>query len=917
MVDPGGERAGPDRGEPRPAPRSRTEPAVPAGAPSIPVVAAPAAPASPAPALTAVARAELRRARQVVFGGDPASSEMGVFADRVAQAVVGREPFVPAAQRPGTRRRLAAPHDVVSPGHERPDADLVEGPESVPLPAAPALVCDGSDRIVRVNSALLALAGRSAVEGAADGLGGLFGLRLPQLVVGPDTDARLVRPDGRLVRVRVLRWDVPGRELRTVVLVELGVSVEQERAAERRRVAELERLAHAGTWTFELAGGTLRRSQALEELYRTVGLDPARGRARLESDQVARLCAALRVGDEQGHSVAADLQLPGGYRLECRAEVEHGPDGAPARLVGVVRDVTAERVAAERAARSGRRFSDLVAVLPGGVAMVDPGGRVIDVNPAMAALLGTSAARLRRLPVSSLAVDAAGDRPAGAFPEWLRLIRPGAEHGYAVESVALRRGDGSTAWVDLRVSVAATEDGGWFWMIVCHDLAERRAAQEELRRVVRTDAVTGLATRASAVEELDGLLADPHRGPVAVVCVGVDGFGRVNASAGHAAGDAVLATLAQRLRDELPECCTPARLAGDEFLVTCTDHRLVGGPAELARRVVGVVSGGMMVEGRPVRLSASAGVAVAPAGAASGAELVRHAEIAMSDAKRGPGGIAVASDEMVATAAAALRLEVDLRAAFTTPGAADAAGLVLHFQPVVGPDGVVRSAEALVRWEHPERGTIQPAEFLPIAQRCGLLRALDVWVLRTACREAARWPAHDGRVPAVAVNLAGLLPADPGFVAAVTGAVESSGLAWDRLILELVESSLVELPPTARTAMAALSARGARFAVDDFGTGWSGLSRLRELSAQVVKLDRSFVTGIAADPTDAAVARTVVELARVLGCAVVAEGVETPEQYRALRELGIDSFQGWLFARALPSAGLRALLVGDRLAVPR
>jgi diguanylate cyclase (GGDEF)-like protein/PAS domain S-box-containing protein len=896
----------------------------------MPVVAA--ASSAPEPGLTAVARAELRRARQAVFGGEPASPEMTVFADRVARAVVGREPFVPSPNTPGgsgrmpaVGRPMPAPHEVVATSPRRDSTgDTVApgappGPESVPLPAAPALVCDGSDRIVRVNAALLGLAGRGA-EGSDDGAAGLFGMRLPQLVVGPDTDARLVRPDGRLVRVRVLRWDVPDRELRAVVLVELGASAEEERAAERRRTDELERLAHAGVWTYDLAAGTLRRSAALEDLYRVVGLDPARGRARLEGDQVARLCAALRAGSDQRHSVSADLELPGGFRLECRAEVEHGPDGAPARLVGVVRDVTAERVAAERAARSGRRFADLVAVLPGGVAMVEPGGRIVDANPAMAALLGTPADRLRGLPVSSLAVDRTGVRPAGAFPQWLRLVRPGPQHGYAVDGVALCRGDGSTAWADLRISVTATEDGGWFWMIVCTDLAERRAAQDRLRRVVHTDTVTGLPTRAAAIERLDGLLAGPRPGPVAVVCAGVDGFGRVNAAAGHAAGDAVLATLAKRLDDELPEGCTAARLAGDQFLVVCADHEAVGGPAGLARSVVGILSGGMMVDGRPVRLTASAGAAsagdVAAGSPTTAGDLVRHAEIAMRDAKARRTGLAVASPELVASAGALLRLEADLRAAFATPGAADAAGLVLHFQPVVGPDGVVRCAEALVRWEHPERGPIPPGEFLPIAERCGLMRELDLWVLRTACREATRWPAHDGRVPAVAVNLAGLLPADPGFVAAVTGAVESAGLGWHRLVLELVESSLVELPPAARAAMAELAGRGVRFAVDDFGTGWSGLSRLRDLSAQVVKLDRTFVTGVAADPTDAAVARAVVELARVLGCAVVAEGVETPEQYRALRELGIESFQGWLFARAMPSDGLRALLVGDRLDVP-
>lgn len=867
-------------------------------------------------AMDPVARAELRRARHAVFGPDAPGPEMAALADRVVHAVGTREPFVPApngparsAVLPAARHPLPAPHEVVAPARRDTAAPVSSGPESVPLPSAPALVCDGSDRIVRVNPALLSLAGRAA-EGAA----GLFGMRLPQLVVGPDTDARLVRPDGGLVRVRVLRWDVPGRELRAVVLVELGPSVDDERAAERRRVDELERLAHAGTWTYELATGALRRSAALEELYRSVGVTDARAaRASVEGDQVARLCAALRAGSpHRDHSV--DIELPGGHRLACRAEVEYAPDGTPVRVVGVVRDVGAERAAEARAKRSGKRFDDLVAVLPGGVAIVDPGGRIVDANPALEALLATPVEQLRGRPVAAVAVDPSGERPAGAFPEWLRLIRPGAKYGYRVESVPLRRGDGGTAWADLAVSVTTTDDGGWFWLVVCTDLAERRRAAEDLRRASRVDALTGLPTRASVVEALEDLMVGPRRGTVAVVCAGVDDFRRVNSSLGHAAGDSVLATLAARLRDELPEGCVAGRLSGDEFVVVCPDHGPAGGPADLARTVADVLSGGLIVGGRPVRLTATAGVAAWGIGRrTTAADLLRFAEVAMHDAKRSGARTAVATERMVGVAGAALDLETGLRAALTGTAAT---GLAVHFQPVVGPDGVVRSAEALLRWQHPERGTIPPTDFLPVARRCGLLRELDLWVLRLATREAARWPAHDGRLPSVAVNLAGLLPDDPAFVPAVTEIVESSGLAWDRLVLELVESSLVELSPQARAAMAELTARGVRFAVDDFGTGWSGLARLRELSAQIVKLDRAFVGGVAADPVDGAVARAVVELARAMGCAVVAEGVETAEQYAALRALGIEAFQGWLFAKALPAAELRALLVGDRLGTP-
>jgi EAL domain-containing protein (putative c-di-GMP-specific phosphodiesterase class I) len=315
-------------------------------------------------------------------------------------------------------------------------------------------------------------------------------------------------------------------------------------------------------------------------------------------------------------------------------------------------------------------------------------------------------------------------------------------------------------------------------------------------------------------------------------------------------------------------------------------------------------------------MTASVGLATpVPTGDVRAADLLRFAEAAMLDVKRRQcrGGIAMATDGVVSTAIRALELEAELQAAI----AAD--GLVLEYQPVVGPDGRVLSLEALVRWPHPERGLIPPGEFLPVAQRSGLLRELDRWVLRTAAAEAAGWPAAEGSdnpAPAVAVHLAGLLPGDVDFAAEVRDAVEGGGLPWDRLVLELVETSLVALPPHALAAMAGLAEQGVRFAVDDFGTGYSSLARLKELPAQTVKVDRAFVTGIADDPVDFAVARAVVDMAHAMGRNTVAEGVETAEQFHVLRGIGVDAYQGWLFARPLPPEKVRALLVTGRLETP-
>jgi EAL domain-containing protein (putative c-di-GMP-specific phosphodiesterase class I) len=236
--------------------------------------------------------------------------------------------------------------------------------------------------------------------------------------------------------------------------------------------------------------------------------------------------------------------------------------------------------------------------------------------------------------------------------------------------------------------------------------------------------------------------------------------------------------------------------------------------------------------------------------------------------------------------------------------------LVLHFQPVVDPHGRVQTAEALVRWQHPEHGLLFPDKFLPVAEAADLMGDLDRWVLRAAVREAATWPSTgpDGTPPSVAVNLAGLLPGDPDFLPVVRETVAESGLPWDHLVLELVETCLADLPSQTLREMNELIAAGVRFAVDDFGTGYSSLSRLTGLPAQIVKLDRAFVRGVATGESDRAVARAVVDLTAAIGQVCVAEGVEDSDQFAVLRDLGVHAYQGWLFARAMPAEAFTEVL---------
>jgi len=667
------------------------------------------------------------------------------------------------------------------------------------------------------------------------------------------------------------------------------------------------------TWTYDVATRGLHRSEALDELYVPVGIDPGASRASVEEEQVAQLCHGRSHSDRHGdrrHDHHSELRAPGG-QLSCRTEVEHDEDGTAVRVVGVVRDLTSQQVAEGRARHSDQRFVDLMAMVPAGVALLDPTGRVVDANPALCALLDVPLDRLRGTPAIALEPEPEPAASADELPGWLRPVPPGAQYGYTVEAAPLRRGDGTTVWCELVVAATPADDGAWFWVLVCTDVSERRRAAELLRRAGTVDELTRLPNRAASLELVDGLLAGPGRDRVAVVCGDLDDFARINSSLGHEVGDDLLVGLAGRLQRELPAGCTAARLSGDEFVVICADHAEVGGPDQLARTVAELLRTTITVLGRPVLLTASVGLATpVPTGEVRAADLLRFAEVAMHDVKRrqSRGGIGMATDGVVNSATRALELEAELRAAIAGDG------LVLEYQPVVGPDGTVLSAEALVRWPHPERGLIAPGDFLPVAQRCGLLRDLDVWVLRTAVREASTWPGPSQ--PSIAVNLAGLLPGDADFLTTVTEIVEDSGLSWDRLVLELVETSLVALPPQALAAMADLVDRGVRFAVDDFGTGYSSLARLKELPAQTVKVDRAFVTGIADDPADFAVARAVVDMARAMGRTTVAEGVETAEQFHVLRGIGVDAYQGWLFARPQPAAALHDMLATGRLSTP-
>ncbi len=689
-------------------------------------------------------------------------------------------------------------------------------------------------------------------------------------------------------------------------------ALERELREEQRRLVQAQRVARIGTWEWEPGSDRRVWADVMPVLSGVSSVDspaqPAHQQATYQTylslvhpddrdwvDEMWRQLAIDHVPVECEHRV---LRPDGVVRtVRCHGAAITDAFGN-LRLVGTAQDVTEQRAAQTRMMRSSQRFADLVAITPVCIGIFDDADRLVDANEALCKLLGYDLETLRGMSSQTFTHP---DEPAGLLRTMPAHQAAGCE-SYTQPQRMLLRADGEPVYCELHVSSSVQDDGQRFTLVVFTDVTERQRVAEVLTYRSTHDELTGLPNRAASKDALAELLAVPDR-DLAVLFCDIDNFKRVNDALGHDAGDELLVALARSLRDGLPEGCTVGRLSGDVFVVICSDVAAQGGISSLVAKVSAVLRTAIPLRGQLLQVSAAIGVALPDATTRGPEDLLRFADAAMFEAKRGSTGhFAVANAALMASADRQVELECQLREALVRDE------LQLQYQPVVDQDGVVLSAEALIRWPHPERGMLGPDVFLPVAEQGDLMREVDRWVLRTALREARGWVAGNGRPVAVAVNLSGLSLGEPDFVATVATAVADSGLPWERLVLEVVETELVGLPSETRRAMDELVERGVRFAVDDFGTGYSSLARLRELPAQIVKLDRRFVSGVGVDPSDLAVVRAVVDMAHAMGRTCVAEGVETVTQLQVLQDLGVDAYQGWLFSRGVAGPEFRALL---------
>lgn len=523
-------------------------------------------------------------------------------------------------------------------------------------------------------------------------------------------------------------------------------------------------------------------------------------------------------------------------------------------------------------------------------------GRIAYQSPSLTRILGYAPKALLGAPASRIL-------PPGQDAVWAELLRrslgtPETAVAGRLEALAAC---GEPRAFEATLNAVREGAAGEDVVVVLHDVTERERFEEQLRRQALHDPLTGLANRALVLDRAEEMLTAPRRGAgqVGALFVDLDHFKAINDSLGHEAGDELLVSLAERLQRAVRAGDTVGRMGGDEFVILFESD--AAGSERLAGRICQMLSVPVELGGRPYPVTASVGIALAAGGSAG--DLLRDADIAMYRAKAaGRNRCVFFSPEMREAAQDRLRLELDLRAALAEQQ------LSLAYQPAVDLDSLsVIGIEALVRWEHPQRGPLSPGEFIPVAEESGLIADLGAWVLREACRAAAGWGGTAGPL-AVSVNVSARQVESDELVAQVTEALEGSGLAPWRLVLEITESAIMRHPEGAARRIAALKALGVRVAVDDFGSGYSSLNYLRHLPVDVLKIDMSFIAAMQGSPTAAAVVHALVQLGKALGLAVVAEGVEAESQLAALRREHCDIGQGFLFARPLAASELEGFL---------
>jgi diguanylate cyclase (GGDEF)-like protein/PAS domain S-box-containing protein len=658
-------------------------------------------------------------------------------------------------------------------------------------------------------------------------------------------------------------------------------------------IAEDGRLAYANErlrGIFGLPGDVLDGSPWLERVA-------AEDRGRV----VEEFRRARALGTRASLDVRVEAEIDRWARIHM-APVSKGP-GQPTGLVGTIEDVTVEVTARMALAAREAEYRMLAEHSTDFLSRHTVDGAFLYASPVAKAMLGWEPdAMIGRTP-RELGMDHSEDMEI-IERNWVGALR---EERSRTAAYRARRRDGSIVWLETTFGAVRSPAGEPIEMVcVSRDVSERKSAELELAHRALHDGLTGLPNRTLFLDRLGQALRRSRRRSrgVAVVFLDLDRFKVVNDSLGHKAGDRLLVDVAMRLSSALRPSDTLARFGGDELTLLCEDIEDDADARSIAQRLLDTFAEPFVVQDGEAFLQASVGIALSRDGFEAPEDLIRDADAAMYRAKDRGQGIELFDEAMRQDVHDRLALEAALRRGI---GRGE---LRLHCQPLVSlADARIEGFEALVRWEHPERGLVPPGSFIPLAEETGLIVPIGAWVLSEACATLRQMIDETGMSSLqVSVNVSPRQLQQPDFVAQVRAALDDNALEPGCLVVEITESAIMETGAAA--ILRALKELGVRLAMDDFGTGYSSLAHLRRFPLDVIKVDRSFVAGLG-DGQGSSIAGAIVSLAHALGLRTVAEGIEDDEQRRAVLALGCDVGQGFLFARPMPADDLTRLLAAS------
>lgn len=717
------------------------------------------------------------------------------------------------------------------------------------------------------------------------------------------------------VRERTAQLEAANQELEREIAERK--QVEKALAREKAHLVAAQQVAHVGSWEYDAIAQEIRWS---DETFRIFGLDPREPpptyseylQQQIYEDDRALWETTVNQAIAQGNPYEFEVRIvrpEGEIRwIFIKGQPILNSDNRVFKLFGTVLDITERKQAEEALSKSEEQFRLTFELAPIGMAIKSLDGRFVSVNQALCDILGYTSQEL----LHQTWADVSHPEDLGVALSLHQKLYRGEIPNFKIENRYLTK-DGKVVYGILKVALVRDPTGKPLHLIgQFMDVTDRKRTEEQLRYDALHDSLTGLANRVLLMERVEQSLRRTQRYPnylFAVLFIDLDRFKVVNDSLGHLVGDRLLIAIARKLETIVRSTDTVSRLGGDEFIILLDEIKDINDAIRIAERISAKLRSPFRLEGREVFTAASIGIALSSTDYYQASDLLRDADIAMYRAKaKGKARYEVFDRLMYAQALKQLQVENDLRQAL------ERSEFLVYYQPIVSLlTGRLTGFEVLVRWQHPSRGLVSPAEFIPVAEETGLIVSLGEWVLHSACQQMSAWQT---KFPAamplkISVNLSGKQLRESDLLKKIDQILAQTALDGQTLKLELTESMLMDNAEAIIATLSQLRARKIQLSIDDFGTGYSSLSYLYRFPVNTLKIDRSFVSRIGEKGENLEIVKTIITLAHQLGLEAIAEGVETPQQLSQLKALTCEEAQGYFFSQPLDWESAEALIAAD------